>query len=871
VVAVRAVRRQLERWAAVTVLPAIQGYGKTTAVAEWLRSQQPPFAWRTVWLTASDGLTGGVDRRLVDLLGEGRADPPRSPLGWPGLGLLDSAVGRLVPGQRFVLVIDDAHLVRDQSYLRDLVDVVARHDRLHLVMCARTQHPIVSIATGRVETVVVRPSDLLLRVDDIRALARSMAIPLQLEQAADLHERVGGWPAAVRLVLEAAAADADPSRTELPISLAETYLRDVVLPGIEDQVTLAELTRLSLTDRLTHDLVRDVSEHADPEGAVERLEALGVVERRYESDGIVLEMPSLVRATLRSICTSTQPDRAQELHGRLAQWFAEHDGREHSLHAMRHAVAAGNLALIDAIWVGHSAELALDHATELVDVLAGLPADVVVARPGMSVALETGRALRRVDGSRQDAPASVERRAVALRRYADSSRRVAASGLTGLAVHDLLSIGTGEMIALRLEGRFGEATAYAKALENRVASLVADGGDAGDLLAWFQFQSGVTRTLRAQSAAAIRHYQRTWRMRGQTTRLVAAHAAANLALTHAVLGAAQPARFWLGRLATLGSEPCSDSPFADHTAGMARGVLALDRLDREACEAELRLLNHDRPFELWPYAACLIAQHGLHHRDAAMSLAILDAAQSGWSHLSTAEPSAATLLLARARADLLLAAGQGQRALAALMLHDAERIPVLAVPLARLNLLAGDPLEARRIAADLLWTDTVDQRSRQELLLIKAVAAHRMGDTIASGEQARRALALYEHTGLLRPFATFDRAELESLFAHARHSLSADDLALVSANPSPFPSEITLVRLTPRERLLASALATSGSRQQIADELYVSVNTVRTQLATLYRKLEVGTRQEALARLAGLGLVPKAEERDVQVGPREAS
>jgi predicted ATPase len=39
VVTVQAVRMQLDRWAPVTVLPGIQGYGKTTAVAAWLRDQ----------------------------------------------------------------------------------------------------------------------------------------------------------------------------------------------------------------------------------------------------------------------------------------------------------------------------------------------------------------------------------------------------------------------------------------------------------------------------------------------------------------------------------------------------------------------------------------------------------------------------------------------------------------------------------------------------------------------------------------------------------------------------------------------------------------------------------------------------------------
>jgi LuxR family maltose regulon positive regulatory protein len=158
-----------------------------------------------------------------------------------------------------------------------------------------------------------------------------------------------------------------------------------------------------------------------------------------------------------------------------------------------------------------------------------------------------------------------------------------------------------------------------------------------------------------------------------------------------------------------------------------------------------------------------------------------------------------------------------------------------------------------------------------ELLLLKAVAAHRMGDASSSGEQMRRAVALYGHTGLLRPFATIDRSDLDRLLTRAGVTLDPADLDVLDAHDSPFPSTLTLVRLTPRERELARALSSTASRQQIADELYVSLNTVRTQLATLYRKLGVRTREDALTRLASLGLLTSWPARRDGSDPRAAS
>jgi len=171
-----------------------------------------------------------------------------------------------------------------------------------------------------------------------------------------------------------------------------------------------------------------------------------------------------------------------------------------------------------------------------------------------------------------------------------------------------------------------------------------------------------------------------------------------------------------------------------------------------------------------------------------------------------------------------------------------------------LKLLADDPVDASRIAANLLWRTGTDNRSRLELLLLMALATHRMGDAESSAEMTRRALALYPLTGLLRPFATLDPVDLEALFDNAGEVLPDDDLARVREQAPPFRQRITLIQLTPREELLVKALASTASRKQIADDLYVSVNTIRKQLATLYRKLGVSTRAEALARLARLGL-----------------
>jgi ATP/maltotriose-dependent transcriptional regulator MalT len=62
--------------------------------------------------------------------------------------------------------------------------------------------------------------------------------------------------------------------------------------------------------------------------------------------------------------------------------------------------------------------------------------------------------------------------------------------------------------------------------------------------------------------------------------------------------------------------------------------------------------------------------------------------------------------------------------------------------------------------------------------------------------------------------------------------------------------------LTERELAVLQLLPTQLSTREIAGELYVSVNTVRSQAQGVYRKLGVTTRAEAVAHARRLGLLP---------------
>jgi len=77
--------------------------------------------------------------------------------------------------------------------------------------------------------------------------------------------------------------------------------------------------------------------------------------------------------------------------------------------------------------------------------------------------------------------------------------------------------------------------------------------------------------------------------------------------------------------------------------------------------------------------------------------------------------------------------------------------------------------------------------------------------------------------------------------------------------------------LTAAELRLLPLLSTHLSFREIGERLFVSRNTIKTQAISVYRKLGVSSRSEAIARASELGLIGPKEQLVTSVGPLDAS
>lgn len=133
-------------------------------------------------------------------------------------------------------------------------------------------------------------------------------------------------------------------------------------------------------------------------------------------------------------------------------------------------------------------------------------------------------------------------------------------------------------------------------------------------------------------------------------------------------------------------------------------------------------------------------------------------------------------------------------------------------------------------------------------LPLQAILGEHGGDSAAVERALECAMYLAEHGHLLqRPTA--------------HGNLLAEILGLVAGtngSSSQHGSEALREPLTESETRVLGYLPTDLSKQEIANELYVSVNTVKTHVKHVYAKLEARTRRQAIARARELGLLKRA-------------
>lgn len=839
---------RLNRLAALTLVQAFAGYGKTQLIGSWARALDASG-------TVVDWVTADASMNAADAV----------------LAHVHRAIARAEHGVDPVLVvIDDADEIDSPDAVSALLALLERLPTLHLVVCSRRVHPIRGAAEGRrIDMQVLSGRELTASADEMSAFADAWGHEVAEDRMAELRSLTGGWLRVMQLVLDDTAVGA----ASLSPDAASRFLRNSVLPQLGEGRNRDLAFRVAVPHAVTLGAVTALlSQWSDERGdgtesgpaltsveLIDRLHLVGLLERADDctDDGgePAWRLPTLIRRVLVQEFEAGHPLEFQAAHRALATHYRLSHTEAGFAASVHHARAGSDWPLLNEIVSERALAMSLAGSRDVMAAVSTIPQHAQDAHPGL------GFAASMLEPWVSD-PDTDNGRAL-LRRYMAAGK----DGLAELAgfssAAELSAVTAASIVSLRAAGRVDAALELARRLDTELATrrTRGDAGWSAEPTAWFQFQWSMTALLAGDHAAAQQLSVRAFEAaQSEGNELVASNAAAQLALIHTLSGEAGDAESWLRAhqgFATLGS--WTDRLIAV-PARIAQVHRALDALDTDAAAALLEEIGDAaQPIEMWAFVADAAARYALLVGEPIVMLARLE--HFARVHAAVYQgDGVARPLLERAAIELLLSMGELNRADRRLAESEGHGDP-LVVQAARLRLIAGSDDAAQKVAASAVWATETTVRDRAELLVIGAVAEMRLGDSTAAAQSFRRAHALAAHANTLTPYLGIPRAELAELLALADVRLPLGAHERLDGFRSVFPRRAQLISLTEREQVVLAQLVHTDAFSEVAAALTVSVNTVKKQAASAYAKLGVHDRRAALARAHQLGLLTADQQR----------
>jgi LuxR family transcriptional regulator, maltose regulon positive regulatory protein len=868
----------------LTLLAASAGYGKTMLLTSWALAARPPgpVAWVTVG--PDDAQPASFWAHVLAALDDAGVLPGGGPPGDPGppaasgSPLLRWLAGRLAELPRpVVLVLDDLHEAGGGAVAAEL-RLLLRYapPQLRLVVATRADPPL-SLHRRRVAGQLgeLREADLAFTRSEARAMLGDHGVSLSGDELEALLRRTEGWAAGLRLAALTLRDHPLPGRFVDELAGDDRaiagYLLEEVL-AVQPPELRDFLLRTSVPDRLCGELADALTGRSDGAEVLARLErehvfisATGPRRSWYRYHSLFAE---LLRAELRHELHGELPG----LHRRAAAW---HAGNGLPVEAVRHALAGGDVDQAAGLLTGSwPALLAGGNAAALRELLARLPAEQVRSIPELAAVAALSRLAL---GELEEADAWLGLAAAAEPGFA----RFPTAGTAGSAEapevpppRTQVALRLARLLRARLIGDATDAEAAAAALLSPAMTTpgepLAPDGDhrtlALALLGAAELWSGRLGEAAAHLEQAVEAAARTGR------EFVEVDATAHLALLEAVRGrlgrAGELARTAVERARRRGW--AADTPVA--RAELATAVIAYHHDELAAASAALErataAAGGDRLVQLATalLAAWLAAGGDPAERGAA--LARLDAAVRA----TGGRPPRLLAAAARAvRSQLLAVAGDDPAAEAALGEGDGVLDPMETVTLARMRLARGEPVGAMATVAPLLaglggGTDVPEPATAIQASLIDAVANQQLADRDAAARSLRRALELAAPEGYRRSFVEGGTPVRVLLVDHlhrdpAHRALAGGLLERLRDTAAPAPPAAPAMAaplvepLSEREQVVLRYLPSSLSAGEIADELYVSLNTVKTHIKSIYRKLDTNRRWDAVRRARQLQLL----------------
>ena len=686
----------------------------------------------------------------------------------------------------------------------------------------------------------VRAADLAFRVDETSQLFRQLGVGVNGSQLERLVARTEGWPAGLRLVAMHLKGVDEPEAAVSTFSGEDHSVAGYLLTEVLDREspeTIAFLETISVVDLVCADLADALTGRRDGARMLADLAASHLFVQAVGRPGRWYRLHRLISDIVRARPAPRR--RRRDLHRRAAEWLR---GNGLPLEALRSAVSGELWPL--------TADLAGTHALKLIVSGRGRALERMLARVsptvlGVHPELAGALALARVAVGSDAEVATLIDLGRAASSAVSAGRAARAGVLLGLSATGLARIAGDWEAALTAQGFLPTEPTALAALRMAGSEIVpvVVANNRGTAALWAGDLDAAERHLTAAIAVDLGGMA-----------ISQLNAAAYHALLRCERGELDLAEAEARRVIDKASTAGLGLAVQSVGAYLTMAQVALDRGGTVEADEWLERLADVEASSPEPHVRLAVAlilatrRDAAGDREAAITGLRRQAGPDGWR-----PPPGLGERWVATEAALLARAGAG--AAAGELLERIGR-PTTAegmLAVARVHLLLGDLPAAAAIRA--AATPARDVRRRVGAAVLDTLLAAAAGDDDQAIHHIEDALTAAMPWSLRRPFLT-EPGPLRPLLKRRIEDGSAApefalDLLERMSDVSPAaaqPRHTPIDPLTERERTVLRYLASTLSTAEIARELYLSVNTVKTHQRSLYRKLGVASRRDAVHR-----------------------
>ncbi|WP_233624480.1 LuxR C-terminal-related transcriptional regulator [Actinoplanes sp. ATCC 53533] len=839
----------------MTVVVGPPGSGKTQLVASWVTDVKASGA--VAWITLEDDdqacpfwtlVVEALRDAGLEISLSLASSTVATPVDRSFLVRLAAELTRL--SRPALLVLDGVSDLVGTRWATEL-EFVLRHTAplLRLVLIGRWDPPLPTHRyrlSGRL--LEIRSADLAFTAKEADKLLGLHGVHLSAAKLASLLEHTEGWAAGLRLFAMALQGrqDADSvvdTITGNEATIAE-YFFDEVLRTQPAHVR-SFLLDISILDTFTAELAEAVSGRADARGILAELERRNAFVQPTAEFSTVYRFHRLFAELLFAQLQCVAPERLRPLHRRAAAWFAE---RAQTAEAVGHAVKAADWDTATTVVTEHYAfgRLLIEgRAGRLGTLLYDLPLD----RDTPEAALVAG-ALALSDGAAEDC-------AQHLRRVRQGDRADAGGTSPAVALSDLL------LRALLADacGTEEQVLTCSSAAEQAMTQVPADQlARHPELTVLLLAARGRAQSRQGAVDAAAVAFTRALAQDPVGSPTPRMECLEHLALIEAHCGRLGHAERLAEEALDL-AERCGVPPARQPvTAHVALAWVAMERYDVDGAGHHLRIADQRcRPdtAPLTRAAMALVKSRRLQARGELRGAAKLLEDTDAGDGPRTQRWLACEIVLARAR--LMITMGRPGDALRLVDDLPEPELPSVQVTHAAALIAGGDAPRAREVLQPVLGAAGLRSPVAVEGWLVMATVAAHDGDVAdarrALGQALRHAIPEAQRRAVHQVWAQLRRLLRDNDELVEQHRVLQDAARSGSRSRLVDHGPVLVEPLSRREMDVLQGIAAMLPTEEIAARLFVSINTVKTHVRSILRKLSASRRNEAVRRARSLGLI----------------